>query len=85
MHLHHRLLALGFGHRATVLLIYAISIVFSVSAIIFSKSVLWGSLLIGFFIMLMAQLSAELTGKFSARRRPLVDTLKRLVLFGGNE
>ncbi|WP_241670275.1 glycosyltransferase family 4 protein, partial [Staphylococcus aureus] len=34
-HLHHKLLALGYTHRQTVLLIYSISILFSLSSIIF--------------------------------------------------
>ncbi|MFG6128097.1 glycosyltransferase family 4 protein, partial [Staphylococcus aureus] len=33
-HLHHKLLALGYTHRQTVLLIYSISILFSISSII---------------------------------------------------
>ena len=33
-HLHHKLLALGYSHRQTVLLIYSIAILFSLSSII---------------------------------------------------
>lgn len=39
-HLHHRLLALGFSHRNTVLAIYAFGIMFSISAVILSESTL---------------------------------------------
>lgn len=40
-HLHHCLLRMGFSHRKTVLVIYAISVLFSVLAIIFSRATSW--------------------------------------------
>lgn len=43
MHLHHCLLNLGFGHRQTVILIYCIGALFSVVAIIFNQSTMWGT------------------------------------------
>src|SRR5699024_10392748 len=45
-HLHHRLLNLGFSHRQSVLIIYAIATMFSLAAVIFSMATVWGSLFI---------------------------------------
>lgn len=78
-HLHHRLLAAGFNHKITVLIIYAISIFCSASAIIFSKSFLWGSLIIAGLLLLMMQFIAELIGILNHRRKPILDTVRRLI------
>ena len=40
-HLHHKLLALGYTHRQTVLLIYSIAIMFSLSSVISICPNLW--------------------------------------------
>lgn len=37
LHIHHRLLSLGFGHRSAVLLLYAVSMFFAFSALIFME------------------------------------------------
>ena len=46
-HLHHRLLRLGFTHRQTVLVIYALAIIFSLTAILFPISSFWGTVVLG--------------------------------------
>lgn len=79
-HLHHYLLALGFSHRATVYIIYTISIFFAASAIILSKSVLWGSLFIIFLLLIMLQFTTEIVGIWKNRKTPLIDTVKKIVL-----
>ena len=45
-HLHHRLLRLGFTHRQTVLVIYALAIIFSLTAILFPISSFWGTMVL---------------------------------------
>jgi len=45
-HLHHRLLRLGFTHRQTVLVIYALAIIFSLTAILFPISSFWGTVVL---------------------------------------
>jgi UDP-GlcNAc:undecaprenyl-phosphate GlcNAc-1-phosphate transferase len=45
-HLHHRLLLLGFTHRQTVLVIYALAIIFSLTAILFPISSFWGTMVL---------------------------------------
>lgn len=82
LHLHHRLLALGFSHRMTVLIIYTISFFFSVAAVILSKSFLWGSLLVITLCLAMLQLFAELADVLNQRRKPIVDSVKKLVTIG---
>lgn len=58
LHLHHRLLAKGFSHRKTVLIIYGLGALFSLSALTFSSTTLWGTI-IGFFVLLII---AEIIG-----------------------
>lgn len=45
-HLHHRLLRIGFTHRQTVLVIYAIGIIFSLTALLFPLSSFLGSVIL---------------------------------------
>lgn len=78
-HLHHSLMALGFSHRGTVLIIYAVSSFFGAAAILFSKSFLWGSLLIAILSLIMIQFFVELAGVLNHRRKPIIDTVKRLI------
>lgn len=81
-HLHHHLLALGFSHRISVYIIYAISIFFAAAAIIFSESILWGTLLITLFLLIMLQFTAEVVGILKDRKTPLINTVKRIVVLG---
>jgi UDP-GlcNAc:undecaprenyl-phosphate GlcNAc-1-phosphate transferase len=77
-HLHHCLLSMGFNHRNTVLIIYLISIFFGISAIIFSASTLWGSFFILGLLILIIQLTAEIIGLIGEKRKPLINTLKKV-------
>ena len=45
MHLHHRLLAMGFTHRGAVLVVYAIAILFSLIALLLNVSSRLGGIL----------------------------------------
>lgn len=77
-HLHHCLIDMGFSHRITVLIIYGISLFFGISAIIFSASTLWGSLLIVGLLFLLLQLTAELIGIIGDNKKPITNFLKRI-------
>ena len=61
MHLHHRLLAMGFTHRGAVLVVYAIATLFSLIALLLNVSSRLGgillllSLLLGMEILLKAR------------------------------
>lgn len=61
-HIHHQFLAAGFSHRTTVLIIYLISAVFGMLAIIFSKASLNVLLLITSLWVVMVFLLAEIVG-----------------------
>ncbi|GEN57745.1 undecaprenyl-phosphate alpha-N-acetylglucosaminyl 1-phosphate transferase [Halolactibacillus alkaliphilus] len=77
LHLHHCLLNLGFSHRQTVVLIYAMSALFSVAAILFSRSVMWGSTLLFFLVAILVELLIELTGLVGYNYRPLLNAIGR--------
>lgn len=80
-HLHHCLLDLGFSHRSTVLIIYSLSALFGMTAVIFSNSTLWGSLVIFLLSLLITQITAEIIGLFGIRRRVLTNSMKKIVSF----
>lgn len=75
-HLHHRFMALGFSHRETVLIIYAIGIFFGLCAIIFSHSTLWGAFIIMSILIVSIQILAEVIGLIS--RKPFLNIYKRI-------
>ncbi|MFA8437286.1 glycosyltransferase family 4 protein [Pueribacillus sp. YX66] len=77
-HLHHRLISMGFSHRATVFIIYGVSTFFGISAIIFTASTLWGSLLIIILVLLTLQLTHEIVGQIDKNRQPLITFLKKI-------
>lgn len=79
-HLHHCLLSMGFSHRTTVIIIYGISLFFGGSAILFSKATLWGSLLIIALLLMIVQLTAEVTGLIGKKRKPVLNIIKRFKL-----
>ncbi|GAA0436680.1 MraY family glycosyltransferase [Lentibacillus halophilus] len=72
LHLHHCLLRLGFSHRQTVIMIYALSSIFSTAAIIFTEATIWGSTMILFGLILLVELVVEATGLISDNYRPLL-------------
>ncbi|MFC0559258.1 glycosyltransferase family 4 protein [Halalkalibacter alkalisediminis] len=79
-HLHHRLLEMGYGHRETVMIIYGISILFSVAALALSNSAFWGSLIIITVLMVNIQLFAEFIGLIGKERAPILKAVKKLSL-----
>jgi UDP-GlcNAc:undecaprenyl-phosphate/decaprenyl-phosphate GlcNAc-1-phosphate transferase len=77
-HLHHCLLKLGYTHRQTVLLIYAMSAVFGLAAFIFSQATLWGSTVILLAILVAIELFVEKIGLVGEGYRPLLNFLNGL-------
>ncbi|MDM5190786.1 MraY family glycosyltransferase [Bacillus sp. DX4.1] len=77
-HLHHRLLAMGFSHRMTVLIIYAFGIFFSVNAIIFSSATLWLSIILLFVLIFFTELVAEVIGLVHDRYKPIIAFYKKV-------
>ncbi|ASN04111.1 glycosyltransferase family 4 protein [Virgibacillus necropolis] len=71
-HLHHCLLKLGYTHRQTVILIYAMSSYFGIAAIIFNRATLWGSSLIIVGLLITIELIVEVTGLIGENYRPVL-------------
>ncbi len=77
-HLHHRLIQMGLSHRQTVLVIYGISALFAISALLFSQATMWGSVIIITVLVTALQIGAELIGIVHEERRPVINTVKKL-------
>ncbi|SES88654.1 UDP-GlcNAc:undecaprenyl-phosphate GlcNAc-1-phosphate transferase [Oceanobacillus limi] len=77
-HLHHRLMKYGFTHKQTVLFIYGLSTMFSVSAILFSMTTIWGSILIVGFVLLAIQVLIEDLELINSNYKPLTNLVKSL-------
>ncbi|WP_226675904.1 glycosyltransferase family 4 protein [Rossellomorea aquimaris] len=75
-HLHHCLLRMGYSHKQTVLIIYAIAAIFGLAALIFSQSTVWGSIIFSVVLLFVIQLLVENIGLIGAEHRPLMKFLK---------
>jgi UDP-GlcNAc:undecaprenyl-phosphate GlcNAc-1-phosphate transferase len=71
-HLHHCLLSMGYSHRKTVVMIYGISAMFALSAVMFSQSTLWGAALIVGAVLILLELGSETIGLVGKKNRPLI-------------
>ncbi|HFI0150200.1 TPA: MraY family glycosyltransferase [Streptococcus suis] len=78
MHLHHRLLSLGLSHRGTVLVIYAISFVFSLISLLLNVSSRLGGVLLLVALVFGVLILSELVGIFGENRTPLLNLLRLL-------
>ncbi|MFS0775289.1 MraY family glycosyltransferase [Neobacillus sp. 3P2-tot-E-2] len=78
-HLHHCLLRLGYTHRQTVLLIYAMAAFFGLVAVIYSQARIGVSLFLICLLVLLMEFIAEKIGLVGTNYRPL---LKILRMFG---
>ena len=74
MHLHHRLLSLGFTHRGTVLTIYALAMVFSFIALLMNYASNTAIIL----LIISTGFGIELIGLVGENRQPLMCALKFL-------
>ncbi|MFB4167166.1 glycosyltransferase family 4 protein [Virgibacillus sp. JSM 102003] len=77
-HIHYQLIAKGFSHRKTVLIIYAFSALFGVMAILFSNASLTMALFITFLVILLLQIFAELGGLVMGGRKPIIYIMKKV-------
>ncbi len=75
-HLHHKLLALGYTHRQTVLLIYSISILLVLSIILYVSPPL-GVVLMFVLIIFSIELIVEFTGLIDNNYRPILNLISR--------
>ncbi|GMA47604.1 glycosyltransferase family 4 protein [Tetragenococcus muriaticus] len=76
MHLHHRLLSLGFTHRGAVLTIYALAMVFAMIALLMNYASAWAIVLLVISTLFGLELFIELIGLVGENRQPLMRTLK---------
>jgi UDP-GlcNAc:undecaprenyl-phosphate/decaprenyl-phosphate GlcNAc-1-phosphate transferase len=75
-HLHHCLLRLGFSHRQTVLIIYAIAAMFGLAAIIFSMSTMWGSIILVAVLLIAIEIFVESIDLVGKNYKPLLKMVK---------
>ena len=71
-HVHHCLLGLGFTHRQTVVLIYALASFFGLVAVIVSQAKMAGSIILIIFLLILIELIAEKIGLVGKNYRPLL-------------
>lgn len=76
MHLHHRFLALGFTHRGAVYMVYALSSLFSLSALLLNMSNRFGGVLLMFGVLLGVLILVEHLGILGKDRKPLMAALR---------
>ncbi|MGL4521575.1 MAG: undecaprenyl-phosphate alpha-N-acetylglucosaminyl 1-phosphate transferase, partial [Bacilli bacterium] len=78
-HLHHRLLAMGFTHRGTVLLLYAFGMLFSMAAIAFESSTIWVTLTIIITLAVLLEIVIEVSGLVSEEYRPFIKLYRKVM------
>jgi len=76
MHLHHRLLSLGFTHRGAVVMIYCMALIFSLISFLYLFTNTWGTIFLTIASLLGLQLFIELIELSGENRQPLLHTLK---------
>lgn len=84
-HLHHRLQQLGFSHRKTVLIIYAIAAFFGACAVVQSLATTkgmgnWVTFIVICVLVFLLQIGAEVIGIVDKTKRPVLDFFNRLFL-----
>lgn len=77
-HLHHCLLNLGYGHRKTVLMIYGMSAMFGLVAVIFSMATMWVSFIVVLALLLTMEIIVEKIGLVGKEYRPILNMLQGL-------
>ncbi|KRK72595.1 tagO protein [Lacticaseibacillus nasuensis JCM 17158] len=78
-HLFHRLMQMGLTHRQTVLVIYGISLIFSLIALLFPLSSLWATVFLTIFVLLGIEVFVESIGLLGKDRAPLLHLIRRYV------
>lgn len=77
-HLHHCLLNVGFTHRQTVLIIYALASMFGLAALIFSQATLWGAFLLIAVMLVAIELFVEVVGLAGKNYKPLINFVRMM-------
>mgnify|MGYP002398953090 CR=1 FL=1 len=74
-HLHHSIIRLGFTHKEAVILIYLLSGLFSLSAIIFTRATIWGATLLIISLLILIEMIVEITGLIGKNYRPILNLI----------
>ena len=77
-HLHHCMLRMGYSHRQTVLIIYAMAAFFGLVAIIYSQARIGGALFLITVVILLIEIIAEKIGLMGKDHRPLLKIFRTL-------
>jgi UDP-GlcNAc:undecaprenyl-phosphate GlcNAc-1-phosphate transferase len=77
-HLHHCMLRLGFSHRQTVLLIYAMAAFFGLVAVIYSQARIGGAFFLIALLILIMEFIAEKIGLMGKDFHPLLKIMRML-------
>lgn len=77
-HMHHRLMSLGLSHRQTVLMIYCLALIFSIIALLYPLSTIWGLILLSISVLVGLELFVEIIGLVGEDRRPLINRIKKI-------
>lgn len=78
MHLHHRLISLGFTHRGAVLAIYCMALIFSIIALLYMFTNTWATVLLTIACLFGLQIFIEMIGLTGVDKQPLLNALKFL-------
>lgn len=76
LHLHHRLLSMGFSHRGAVWMVYAIAFIFSLIALLLNVSSRFGGVLLIFGLLSALEIFIEGLGIWGENRTPLFNAFK---------
>lgn len=77
-HIHYQLLASGYSHRKTVLILYGISAVFGTLAVIFNEATITTNLFIFVILLFLLHVLAEIAGLVFGGKSPVLDLVKKL-------
>ncbi|KAB7706602.1 undecaprenyl/decaprenyl-phosphate alpha-N-acetylglucosaminyl 1-phosphate transferase [Bacillus aerolatus] len=75
-HLHHCLLRMGYTHKQTVFIVYAIASMFGLAAIIFSMATVWGAFIMIAVLAIAIELFVESIGLVSSNYKPLLNFMR---------
>lgn len=77
-HIHHRLMVLGFDHKQTVKIIYAITFIFSLISLLYPVSSVLSATFLTIGLAIGLELFAEWIGLVGEDRKPLLNILKKI-------
>ncbi|MUK89698.1 undecaprenyl-phosphate alpha-N-acetylglucosaminyl 1-phosphate transferase [Ornithinibacillus sp. L9] len=77
-HIHYQILAAGYSHRKTVLILYGISALFGTLAVLFSNATMTTNLIILGILLVLLHILAEIAGLVMGGKRPVLQALGRM-------